>query len=67
MRYKWIVLSNTTIGVLMASIDSNIVLIARHSDAKLRFRRLNGTDDLRRELAGARFLLGFSRTERHWT
>jgi len=27
-RYKWIALSNTTIGVLMAVIDSSIVLIA---------------------------------------
>ena len=28
MHYKWVVLSNTTLGVLMASIDINIVLIA---------------------------------------
>ncbi|MEM3852050.1 MAG: MFS transporter [Methanomassiliicoccales archaeon] len=28
MEYKWIVLSNTTIGTLMASLDTNIVLIA---------------------------------------
>jgi MFS family permease len=27
-RYKWIVLSNTTLGVLMATIDMSIVLIA---------------------------------------
>lgn len=27
-RYKWIALSNTTLGVLMATINSNIVLIA---------------------------------------
>ena len=27
-RYKWIALSNTTIGVLMASLNSSIVLIA---------------------------------------
>ncbi len=27
-EYKWVVLSNTTLGVLMASIDINIVLIA---------------------------------------
>src|SRR5580658_6407296 len=27
-RYKWIALSNTTIGVLMASMNSSIVLIA---------------------------------------
>lgn len=27
-EYKWIVLSNTTLGVLMSSIDTNIVLIA---------------------------------------
>jgi EmrB/QacA subfamily drug resistance transporter len=28
VQYKWVVLSNTTLGVLMASIDINIVLIA---------------------------------------
>src|SRR5271170_1167928 len=28
MEYKWRVLSNTTIATLMASIDTNIVLIA---------------------------------------
>jgi len=27
-RYKWIALSNTTIGTLMATIDSSIVLIS---------------------------------------
>src|ERR1700732_2521412 len=27
-RYKWIVLTNTTVGVLIATIDSSIVLIA---------------------------------------
>ena len=27
-RYKWMVLSNTTLGVLMATIDSSIMLIA---------------------------------------
>jgi hypothetical protein len=27
-RYKWIVLSNTTLGVLMATIDISIMLIA---------------------------------------
>ena len=27
-RYKWTVLSNTTLGVLMATIDSSILLIA---------------------------------------
>src|ERR1700683_1795950 len=27
-RYKWVALSNTTLGVLMATIDSSIVLIA---------------------------------------
>src|SRR6202789_1638305 len=27
-RYKWLVLSNTTIGVLLATIDSSIMLIA---------------------------------------
>lgn len=28
MQYKWIVLSNTTLGTLMASLDTNIVLVA---------------------------------------
>ncbi|EQD36510.1 permease, multidrug efflux, partial [mine drainage metagenome] len=28
MQYKWRALSNTTVSTLMASIDSNIVLIA---------------------------------------
>src|SRR5215813_6284111 len=28
MNYKWITLSNTTIGTLMASLDRNIVIIA---------------------------------------
>ena len=28
MHYKWIALSNTTIGTLMASLDRNIVVIA---------------------------------------
>ncbi len=28
MEYKWVVLSNTTLGTLMASLDTNIVLIA---------------------------------------
>jgi len=28
MEYKWVALSNTTIGTLMASIDMSIVLIA---------------------------------------
>ena len=27
-RYKWVVLSNTTLGVLMATIDMSIMLIA---------------------------------------
>ncbi len=27
-RYKWIALSNTTLGMLMATIDSSIVLIS---------------------------------------
>jgi hypothetical protein len=27
-RYKWLALSNTTIGVLLATIDSTIMLIA---------------------------------------
>jgi EmrB/QacA subfamily drug resistance transporter len=28
MKYKWIVLSNTTIGTLMASLDTNIIIVA---------------------------------------
>jgi len=28
LQYKWIALSNTTIGILMSSLDTNIVLIA---------------------------------------
>ncbi len=28
VQYKWVALSNTTIGMLMASIDATIVLIA---------------------------------------
>jgi len=28
LQYKWVVLSNTTLGTLMASLDTNIVLIA---------------------------------------
>jgi EmrB/QacA subfamily drug resistance transporter len=28
LEYKWVVLSNTTLGTLMASLDTNIVLIA---------------------------------------
>ena len=28
LQYKWIALSNTTIGTLMASLDRNIVVIA---------------------------------------
>jgi len=27
-RYKWVALSNTTLGVLMATIDTSIMLIA---------------------------------------
>ena len=27
MKYKWIVLSNTTIGTLMASLDTNIIIV----------------------------------------
>ena len=27
-RYKWLVLANTTVGVLLATIDSSIMLIA---------------------------------------
>jgi EmrB/QacA subfamily drug resistance transporter len=39
VQYKWIVLSNTTIGTLMASLDGNIVLIALPTIA----RELPGT------------------------
>lgn len=39
MQYKWLVLSNTTIGTLMASLDSNIVIIALPTIA----RELPGT------------------------
>ena len=28
VQYKWVALSNTTLGVLMASINANIVLIS---------------------------------------
>ena len=28
MTYKWVVLSNTTIGMLLATINSSIILIA---------------------------------------
>jgi EmrB/QacA subfamily drug resistance transporter len=34
VQYKWVVLSNTTIGTLMASLDANIVLIALPTIAK---------------------------------
>lgn len=34
MQYKWVVLSNTTVGTLMASLDSNIVIIALPTIAK---------------------------------
>jgi EmrB/QacA subfamily drug resistance transporter len=34
VQYKWIVLSNTTVGTLMASLDANIVLIALPTIAK---------------------------------
>jgi EmrB/QacA subfamily drug resistance transporter len=34
VRYKWVVLSNTTLGTLMSSLDSNIVLIALPTIAK---------------------------------
>jgi len=33
-EYKWVVLSNTTLGTLMSSLDSNIVLIALPTIAK---------------------------------
>lgn len=33
-QYKWVVLSNTTLGTLMSSLDSNIVLIALPTIAK---------------------------------
>ena len=39
MQYKWVVLSNTTVGTLMASLDSNIVIIALPTIA----RQLPGT------------------------
>ncbi len=39
MRYKWVVLSNTTVGTLMASLDTNIVIIALPTIA----RQLPGT------------------------
>ncbi len=39
MQYKWTVLSNTTLGVLMSSLDTNIVLIALPTIA----RQLPGT------------------------
>jgi EmrB/QacA subfamily drug resistance transporter len=34
VQYKWVVLSNTTVGTLMASLDANIVLIALPTIAK---------------------------------
>ncbi len=34
VQYKWVVLSNTTLGTLMASLDSNIVIIALPTIAK---------------------------------
>jgi EmrB/QacA subfamily drug resistance transporter len=40
MDYKWVALSNTTLGVLMSSLDGNIVLIALPTIAK----ELPGTD-----------------------
>ncbi len=39
MQYKWVVLSNTTVGTLMSSLDSNIVIIALPTIA----RELPGT------------------------
>jgi EmrB/QacA subfamily drug resistance transporter len=39
MEYKWVVLSNTTLGTLMSSLDGNIVLIALPTIA----RQLPGT------------------------
>jgi EmrB/QacA subfamily drug resistance transporter len=39
VQYKWVVLSNTTVGTLMASLDSNIVIIALPTIA----RELPGT------------------------
>ena len=39
MEYKWVALSNTTLGTLMASLDTNIVLIALPTIA----RELRGT------------------------
>jgi EmrB/QacA subfamily drug resistance transporter len=34
VQYKWVVLSNTTLGTLMASLDANIVIIALPTIAK---------------------------------
>jgi EmrB/QacA subfamily drug resistance transporter len=34
VQYKWVVLSNTTVGTLMSSLDSNIVIIALPTIAK---------------------------------
>ena len=34
VQYRWVVLSNTTLGTLMSSLDSNIVLIALPTIAK---------------------------------
>ena len=34
MQYKWVALSNTTIGTLMASLDTNIVLIALPTEGR---------------------------------
>jgi EmrB/QacA subfamily drug resistance transporter len=42
VQYKWTVLSNTTVGTLMASLDSNIVIIALPTIA----RELPGTSVL---------------------
>jgi hypothetical protein len=40
MDYKWVALSNMTLGVLMSSLDGNIVLIAVPTIAQ----ELPGTD-----------------------
>jgi hypothetical protein len=37
-HYKWVVLSNTTLGVLMATIDMSIMLIALPDIGKYHYR-----------------------------
>lgn len=45
MQYKWVALSNTTIGILMSSLDTNIVLIALPTIASS-LRGMNALDVL---------------------